>query len=80
MGVYDSHVILSCYYRIPVDRGYNKMTEQDCSQVVTHYGGNKFGNLTDVDVGPNGEVIVVDHHNNCIVMFDDKLNLLRVIG
>ena len=80
MGVYDSHVILSCYYRIPVDRDYNKMTEQDCTQVVTHYGGNKFGNLTDVDVGPNGEVIVVDHHSNCIVVFDDKLNLLRVIG
>ena len=80
MGVYDSHVILSCYYRTPVDRDYKKMTEQDCSQVVTHYGGNKFGNLTDVDVGPNGEVIVVDHNNNCIVVFDDRLNLLRVIG
>ena len=40
VGVYDSHVILLCYYRTPVDRDYNKMTEQDCSQVVTHYGGN----------------------------------------
>ena len=75
-----SHVILSCYYRRSVDRDYSKMTEQDCSQVVTHYGGNKFGNLTDVDVGPNGEVIVVDHNNNCVVVLDNKLNLLRVIG
>ena len=73
-------MILSCYYRRPVDRDYNKMTEQDCSQVVTHYGGNKFGNLTEVDVGPNGEVIVVDHSNNCVIVLDDKLNLLRVIG
>ena len=75
-----SHVILLCYYRRPVDRDYNKMTEQDCSQVVTHYGGNKFGNLTDVDVGPNGEVIVVDHNNKCVVVLDNKLYLLRVIG
>ena len=50
VGVYDSHVIMSCYYRTPVDRDYNKMTEQDCSRVVTHYEGNKFGYLTDVAV------------------------------
>ena len=44
VGMYGTHVILlSCYYRTPVDRDYNKMTEQDCSQVVTHYGGNEFG-------------------------------------
>ena len=73
-------MILSCYYRTPVDRDYNKMTEQDCSQVVTHYGGKKFSNLTDVDVGPNGEVIVVDHSNNSVVVFNDKLNMLRMIG
>ena len=49
--VYDSHVILlSCYYRTPVDRDYNKMTEQDCSQVVTQYEGNEFGRLNDVTV------------------------------
>ena len=80
MGVYDSHVIMSCYYRTPVDRDYNKMTEQDCSQVVTHYGGNKFGRLHDVAVGPNGEVVIVDYDNNCVVLLDDKLNLLKVIG
>ena len=80
VGVYDSHVILSCYYRTPVDRDYNKMTEQDCSQVVTHYEGNKFGYLSDVAVGPNGEVVIVDDNNNSVVLLDDKLNLLKVIG
>ena len=78
--VYDSHVILSCYYRTPVDRDYKKMTEQDCSRMVIHYGRNEFGNLSDIDVGPNGEVIVVDHKNNCVVVFDEKLDLFRVIG
>ena len=81
VGVYDSHVILSCYYRTPVDyRDYNKMTEQDCSQVVTHYGGNKFGGLTDVAIAPTGEVVIVDYDNRCVVMLDDKLNLLKLIG
>ena len=79
MGVYDIHVILSCYYRTPVDRDYNKITEQDCSQVVTHYGGNKFGCLNDIAVGPKGEVVIVDD-NNSVVLLDDKLNLLKVIG
>ena len=80
VDVYDSHVILSCYYRTPVDRDYNKMTEQDCSQVVTHYGGNKFGVLTDVAIAPTGEVVIVDYDNRCVVVLDDKLNLLKLIG
>ena len=80
MGVYDSHVILSCYYRTPVDRDYNKMTEQDCSQVVTHYGGNKFGHLWDVAVAPTGEVVIVDHDNHHVIVLDDKLKLLKLIG
>ena len=81
VGVYDSHVIMSCYYRTPVDyRDYNKMTEQDCSQVVTHYGGNKFGCLSDVAIAPTGEVVIPDSDNRCVVVLDDKLNLLRVIG
>ena len=81
VGVYDSHVILSCYYRTPVDyRDYNKMTEQDCSQVVTHYGGNKFGCLTDVAIAPTGEIVIVDYDNRCVVVLDDKLNLLKLIG
>ena len=78
--MYDSHVILSCYYRTPVDRDYNKMTEQDCSQVVTHYGGNKFGHLWDVAIAPTGEVVIVDHSNRKVIILDDQLNLLNVIG
>ena len=80
VGVYDSHVILSCYYRTPVDRDYNKMTEQDCSQVMTHYGGNKFGHLHDVAIAPTGEVVIADWDNRCVVVLDDKLNLLKLIG
>ena len=56
------------------------MTESDCSQVVKHYGGNKFGRLSDVAVGPNGEVVIVDGGNNSVVLLDDKLNLLKMIG
>ena len=78
--MYDSHVILSCYYRIPVDRDYNKMTEQDCSQVVTHYGGNKFGYLNNVAITPTGEVVIVDGGNRKVIILDDQLNLLNVIG
>ena len=81
VSVYDSHVILSCYYRTPVDyRDYNKMTEQDCSQVVTHYGGNKFRCLTNVAIAPTREVVIVDRGNKCVVVLDDKLKFLRVIG
>ena len=80
VGVYDRHVILlSCYYRTPVDRDY-KMTEQDCSQVVTHYGGNEFGSLSDVTVTSNDDIVIVDDGNNCVVVLDNKLNLLKVIG
>ena len=77
--MYDSHVILSCHYRTPVDRDY-KMTEQDCSQVVTYYGGNKFGNLADVAIAPTGEVIIVDNGNSKVIILDDQLNLLNFIG
>ena len=80
VDVYDSHLIRSCCYRTPVDRDYNKMIEQDRSQVVTHYGRNKFGYLIDVAVGPNGEVVIVDCGNNSVVLLDDKLNLMKVIG
>ena len=80
VGVYDSHVILSCYYRTSVDRDYKKMIAQDCSQVVTHYGGNKFGGLTDVAIAPTGEVAIVDFDNRRVVVLDDKLNLLKLIG
>ena len=75
-------VLLSCYYRTPVDRDYNKMTEQDCTQVVTHYGWSKFkfGRLCDVATGCNEELIIVDYDNKCVVVLDNKLNLLKVIG
>ena len=80
MGVYDSHVILSCYYRTPVDRDYYKMTEQDCSRVVTHYGGNKFGGIRDVAIAPTGEIVIVDYDSSKVIILDDQLNLLNVIG
>ena len=80
VGVYDSHVMLSCYYRTPVDRDYNKMTEQDCSQVVTHYEGNKFGGLWDVAIAPTGEVVIVNGGNCHVIVLDDKLKLLKLIG
>ena len=80
VGVYDSHAIMSCYCRTPVDRDYNKMTEQECSQVMTHYGRNKYGCLNDVAVGPNGEVVIVDDDNSSVILLNDRLNLLKVIG
>jgi len=55
------------------------MTEQDCSQ-VTHYGGNKFGGLCDISLGSNGQVVIVDYSNKCVVVLDDRLNLFKVIG
>ena len=78
----DSHVILLCYnyYRTPVDRDYKKMTEQDCSQVVTYYGVHQFGGLYDVTVTCNDEILIVDYDNKCVVVLDNKLNLLKVIG
>ena len=56
------------------------MTEQDCNQVVTHYEGNMFGCLTDVAVGPNEELVIVDDNNSSVVLLDNNLNLLKVIG
>ena len=56
------------------------MTEQDCSQVVTHYGGNKFGSLRDVAIAPTGEVVIVDGDNHHVIVLDDKLKLLKLIG
>ena len=53
------------------------MTEQDYSQVMTHYGGN---GLLDVTVTPNDNIVIVDNGNRCVVVLDNKLNLLKVIG
>ena len=56
------------------------MTEAHCNQVMTHYREKKFDKLSDVEVGPNGEVIIVDSGNRCVVVLDKDLNLLAVIG
>ena len=75
---------MSYYYMhmTPVDSDYDQMTEQDCSQVVTHYGGNKFGYLLDVTTSATGcgEIVIVDHGSKNVIVLDDKLNLLMVIG
>ena len=47
---------------------------------MTHYEGKKFGKLSDVDVGPDGEIVIVDVDNKCVVVLDNELNLLTVIG
>ena len=73
-------MILSCYYRISVVlRDYSKMREGHC-QVMTHYGGNKFGTLYDVAIGVNNEVIIVDYTNKCVIVLDCNFALLAVIG
>ena len=56
------------------------MTVQDCSQVVTHYGWKKFGWLRDVTVTANDEIVIADNDNRCVVVLDNKLNMLKVIG
>ena len=66
-------------YSTPVDRDYKKMTELDCNQVVTHYGGRKFDHPCNVGIGPN-RVVIVDHNNRCVIVLDDRLNLLKVIS
>ena len=73
-------MILSCYCRISVAlRDYSKMRQEDC-RVVTEYGGNKFGLLTDVAIGVNDEVVILDYTNKCVIMLDCNMTLLSVIG
>ena len=55
------------------------MTEANCIQ-VTHYRGKEFGNLTDVTVTSNDQVLIVDSNNSCVVVLDNKLKLMKVIG
>ena len=63
-------------------RDYSKMGETDCNQIVTHYGEpcTKYGDLRDIALGPNDEIIIVDNSNRRVIVLDSKLNLLRVIG
>ena len=80
------HVVLKwslviLYFRIPILlQDYTKMSELNCSQVITHFGGHKFGCLFDVAIGPNQEVLVLDNTNHCVVVFDRELNPQTVIG
>ena len=47
--------------------------------MVRHFGEKKFGLLTNyVTIAPTGEVVIVD--NDSIIVLDNKLNLLKVIG
>jgi len=74
------HVILSYYYRLSVLlRNYSKMRQRHC-QVMTHYGGNKFGRLWDVAIGVNDEVVIVDYDNKYVIVLDCNFALLAVIG
>ena len=72
-------MILSCYCRVPVLLRDYKMRERHC-QVMTHYGGNKFGSLNDVAIGANDEVVIVDKTNKCVIVLDCNFALLAVIG
>ena len=56
------------------------MIAQNSSQVITHIGGMQLDFLNDIASGPNKELILLDHGNKLIVVFDDRLNLLKVFG
>ena len=56
------------------------MTKQDFIHVVTYYGSNKFGRLNDVSITPTGEVVIVDHDNSHVIVLDNRLNFLKLIG
>ena len=60
-------------------RDYNEIEEKNC-QLVTHYGGKKFGNPRDVTTGPNDEVVIADCDNKEVIIFDKDLKLIRTFG
>ena len=60
-------------------RDYTKIEEQNC-QLVTDYGGKKFSNLYNVTTGPDDEVVIADHGNKEIIIFDKDLKLIRAFG
>ena len=72
-------MILSCYFRVPVLLRDYKIRKRHC-QVMTYYGGNKFGGLNDVAIGANDEVVIVDNANKCVIVLDCNFALLAVIG
>ncbi|XP_065917752.1 E3 ubiquitin-protein ligase TRIM71-like [Dysidea avara] len=73
------HIPGSPHKILVVLRDYSKMREEHC-QVMTHYGGNKFGQLHDVAIGVNNEVIIADYTNECVIVLDCNFALLAVIG
>ena len=73
-------MILSCYYRTPVDKDRNEITQRNPSQVITHYGNKQFTCPWDITIAHTGEIIIVDYGNSVVLILDDNLNLLTVIG
>ena len=59
-------------------RDYTKIEERNC-QLITHYGGKKFG-CPRVTTGPSCEVIIVDRDNVEVIIFDKDLKLIRIFG
>lgn len=56
------------------------MTEQNYNKVITHYEGNRFGYLSGIAIGPDGQVVIADYGNHCVVLLDDTLSSPKVIG
>ena len=59
-------------------RDYTKIKEQNC-HVVTHYGGKKFA-CPLIATGQNDEVVITDHDNKQVIIFDKDLKLIRTFG
>ena len=47
---------------------------------MTDYGGNKFGKLSNVAIGTNDEIVIVDYAKKCVIVLDRNFALLAVIG
>lgn len=56
-------------------RDYSKITEQECVQIMKE---TEFRQLHDVAIGSNDEVVIIES-DNCVLVFDKKLNLLKKI-
>ena len=60
-------------------KDYTKIEEQN-SQLVTHYGGEKFGWPHNIAIRPNDEVVIADKDNKEVIIFDKDLKLIRTFG
>ena len=68
-----------CVFRVTTPlRDYTKFEEKNC-QLITDYGGKKFG-CPRLTTGPNDEIIIVDRDNKEGIIFDRDLNLIRTFG